>query len=33
MKRIIFEQKAYDDFCDWGIYDKARYLWNGSIKQ
>lgn len=26
MKRIIFEQGAYDDFCDWGIYDKARFL-------
>lgn len=26
MKQIIFEQGAYDDFCDWGIYDKARYI-------
>jgi hypothetical protein len=26
MKYIIFEQGAYDDFCDRGIYDKARYI-------
>lgn len=26
MRYIIFEQEAYDDFCDWGIYDKVRYL-------
>ncbi len=26
MKHILFEQGAYDDFCDWGIYDKARYI-------
>lgn len=26
MRSILFEQGAFDDFCDWGIYDKARYL-------
>lgn len=26
MKHILFEQGAYDGFCDWGIYDKARYI-------
>lgn len=26
MRSITFEQGAFDDFCDWGIYDKARYI-------
>lgn len=26
MKRLVFEQGAFDDFCDWGIYDRQRFL-------
>jgi toxin YoeB len=26
MKRIVFEQGAFDDFNDWGVYDKARFI-------
>ncbi|MCW5900690.1 MAG: Txe/YoeB family addiction module toxin [Flavobacteriales bacterium] len=26
MRRLVFEQGAYDDFCDWGIYDRQRFL-------
>lgn len=26
MRRLVFEQAAFDDFCDWGIYDKQVFL-------
>lgn len=26
MKRFVFEQSAFDDFCDWSIYDKPRFI-------
>ena len=26
MKRLVFDQGAFDDFCDWGIYDRPRFI-------
>ena len=26
MKRLVFEQGAFDDFCDWSIYDRPRFI-------
>ena len=26
MKRIIFDPGAFDDFNDWAVYDKARFI-------
>jgi toxin YoeB len=26
MRRIVFEQSAYDDFFDWGVYDKRIFI-------
>lgn len=26
MRRLVFEQEAFDDFCDWGAYDRQIFL-------
>ncbi len=26
MKQVLFEQSAFDDFFDWGIYDKQKFI-------
>jgi len=26
MRRVVFEQEAFDDFCDWGSYDRQTFL-------
>lgn len=26
MRRLVFEQEAFNDFCDWGVYDRQTFL-------